>query len=136
MNPRRPRIAITPEALRTARILAALEGLEPSDYLSALVLREAPRIPRESRTSGITEAPAPALRDPPAPQEPGAPQDTPKIRKRAPRKEYRPPIDKVPGLGEKILAMAAQGKGTTEIGQAVGRTPQTITGWLKKQKAY
>ena len=35
MNPRRPRIAITPEALRTARILAALEGLEPSDYLSA-----------------------------------------------------------------------------------------------------
>lgn len=44
MSQRKPRIAISPEALRILKALAALEGMEPDEYLSSLVMREKPRI--------------------------------------------------------------------------------------------
>jgi hypothetical protein len=42
---RRAKIDIDPEALKILKVLAALEGQSPSDYLSALIIREGSRIP-------------------------------------------------------------------------------------------
>jgi ribosomal protein L12E/L44/L45/RPP1/RPP2 len=45
MTSGRAMIDIDPEALRILEALAALEGVSPSDYLSALITREGARIP-------------------------------------------------------------------------------------------
>jgi hypothetical protein len=41
----KPNIAIDPAALKILKALAALEGQSPSDYLSALIMREGSKIP-------------------------------------------------------------------------------------------
>jgi hypothetical protein len=46
MTSSRPRIEIDPDALKILEALAALEGQSPSDYLSALIIREGAKIPK------------------------------------------------------------------------------------------
>lgn len=63
MISKRPKIDIDPEALKILKALAALEGQSPSDYLSALIMREGSKIPetveaskRETARESGTEA--------------------------------------------------------------------------------
>jgi len=51
MTPGRAKINIDPEALKILETLAALEGQSPSDYLSALVIREGAKIPEAQKAS-------------------------------------------------------------------------------------
>jgi len=129
MNPRRPRIAITPEALRILRILAAVENMEPSDYLSSLVLQEGTRSLGDFRLPREPEEPRPP-RSPPEAQNQAESQPGGQLSRSAQKAQ----INQVPGLPERILELTAQGKGTTEIGRLVGRSPTTISTWLKRQR--
>jgi hypothetical protein len=47
----KPNIAIDPEALKILKALADLEGQSPSDYLSALVIREGAKVPEAVEAS-------------------------------------------------------------------------------------
>jgi ribosomal protein L12E/L44/L45/RPP1/RPP2 len=50
------RVDIDPEALKILKALAALDGQNPSDYLSALIMREGARLPEAQRASKVETA--------------------------------------------------------------------------------
>jgi len=71
------------------------------------------------------------------PQEPKAsPNLEKKSRKKnrafGPRGPQKPKIENVPGLAEKIRALAAEDRGPTEIGEMVGYPKSTVANFLKR----
>ena len=143
MTPRRPRVAVAPEAMRIGRALAALEGKDFSDWLSDMLVSMAPRVadglrhvepipgvPNAVAVSGAIIRVVPDSSKQLETQKPEKPAATPN-----PIRKVSAPLSRQPEKIAHLKEIWASGeRNQAEISRQIGAKEDSVNRWIAKHK--